>query len=401
MDLTSYYLKTVNKDPNYDIALTTVRNVVGDSRIWVIGSTVYRSVIKGLYQNIKDERIHDFDVIVKKIPDSIKLKVPDGWTYSESGLGNPSLSKEEISIDIVPIRNAVINIIPAKTKTIATWSQIEGYQKDVPFNVQSILYDIQNNKIIGEVGINAIKSKCIKVLNIDDALGMCKRRRISLYKSIKVKASSLKFEPVIFKFNTDPIKVRTTSYFNLTTTEQINNWNLKIENLKEHIDKFLRSSPGKKILDVGSGTGEDSLYFKKLGYNPLCVDISENMVRVCRQKGLEAVCEDIETLPFDEDSFDGVWANNTLTHIPKYRIYNTLARLREILNKQGILFVTVPEGRSEVINGLYNVAYSEVEFKENFEQYFDIIESGKIKLSGNIPYLYFLGKPNNFVYKRN
>ncbi len=80
---------------------------------------------------------------------------------------------------------------------------------------------------------------------------------------------------------------------------------------------FIANLPGEDILDLGSGPGRDSLYFKQNGLNPLCLDISSEMVNLCLQKGLRAEVGDLENLSFNDNYFDGVWAYTSLLHVPK------------------------------------------------------------------------------------
>ena len=82
------------------------------------------------------------------------------------------------------------------------------------------------------------------------------------------------------------------------------------------IDSFAKSVSG-KILDVGSGPGRDGLLLKEQGLNVICLDASEEMVKSCQNKGLQAVVGDFNQIPFADKSFDGVWAYTSLLHVPK------------------------------------------------------------------------------------
>ena len=51
--------------------------------------------------------------------------------------------------------------------------------------------------------------------------------------------------------------------------------------MSETCNKFLKYvAPGGKILDAGCGSGRDSLYFIKRGYEVVSFDASEEMVRL-------------------------------------------------------------------------------------------------------------------------
>lgn len=84
----------------------------------------------------------------------------------------------------------------------------------------------------------------------------------------------------------------------------------------EHEAKILE---GKHLLEVGCGMGYDSLEFLKRGVRVTATDLTPNAVKLTRRHfqiaGLQA--EDVRTanaldLPFEEDTFDAVWANGVL-----------------------------------------------------------------------------------------
>ena len=106
---------------------------------------------------------------------------------------------------------------------------------------------------------------------------------------------------------------------------------------------FMANLPGRKILDLGSGPGRDSLFFKERGLNPLCLDISSQMVELCRRKGLNAIVGDLEKLDFKDGTFDGVWAYTSLLHMPKSHFKPTLLQIKRILKEKGVLYLGMKE----------------------------------------------------------
>ena len=112
--------------------------------------------------------------------------------------------------------------------------------------------------------------------------------------------------------------------------------------------KFLEAVPrGAKVLDLGCGTGDHAAYFEQQGLNVKCIDLSEEMVGLCKRKGLDAEVMDIEDLKFEDDSFDAVWAVTSLLHIPKRNLSSVLSKISDILKPEGILYVCVKEGEGE------------------------------------------------------
>ena len=115
---------------------------------------------------------------------------------------------------------------------------------------------------------------------------------------------------------------------------------------KTVIDRFV-SLAREKILSVGSGPGRDSLLLKKKGLEVICLDASEAMTKLSRENGLESVLGDFNNPPFDERTFDGVWAYTSLLHIPKKDIDKPLREISRVLKDKGALCLGLIEGNSE------------------------------------------------------
>ena len=45
-----------------------------------------------------------------------------------------------------------------------------------------------------------------------------------------------------------------------------------------------RLAPGARLLEVGAGTGQDSVYFREQGFAVVATDLSPAMVELCRTK---------------------------------------------------------------------------------------------------------------------
>lgn len=66
--------------------------------------------------------------------------------------------------------------------------------------------------------------------------------------------------------------------------------------------------PRGRILDLGCGSGRDSRYFIRHGYQVEAVDGSPALARLASEYfGQEVICGRIEELEYDQE-FDGIWA---------------------------------------------------------------------------------------------
>ena len=92
------------------------------------------------------------------------------------------------------------------------------------------------------------------------------------------------------------------------------------------------------ILDLGCGSGRDSLEFIKKGYNVTAVDGSKELAIAASEIiGKEVICSKFEDLQLTE-SFHGIWACASLLHVnidEKGRYFNcyTEKTFSEIINK--------------------------------------------------------------------
>jgi len=173
---------------------------------------------------------------------------------------------------------------------------------------------------------------------------------------------------------------------------------LELERRKEFPD-FLAAIPGKRVLDLGCGSGDHAAYFMEEGCDVTCVDLSEKMIDICKERGLDAEVMDIENLRFDDDSFDGVWAVTSLLHVPKDKFTDVVSKLHRILAPGGILFVAVKDGDGEgMINDKNHPEtkrffsfWKKEELSVFFEDKFSLIDYDKITLGTRV-FLHFMFK---------
>ncbi|MDD3253156.1 MAG: class I SAM-dependent methyltransferase [Lachnospiraceae bacterium] len=124
---------------------------------------------------------------------------------------------------------------------------------------------------------------------------------------------------------------------------------LDVEELRAEFLKDLEE--GDTILDLGCGSGRDSLAFYELGYDVTPLDASEEMCKLAEiHTGLEVLQMSYEEMEFDE-VFDGIWGHEALIHVPESEMNTVLEKILNALCVDGILFLSFLEGDFEGSRG--------------------------------------------------
>jgi SAM-dependent methyltransferase len=98
--------------------------------------------------------------------------------------------------------------------------------------------------------------------------------------------------------------------------------------------------PSRRVLDAGCGTGRNLQDYRVLG--PVRgIDPSPSAVEFCHLRGLREVTQaGLESMPFEGDSFDLIFATDVLEHVD-----DDLAGMRELRRvaaRNALLVITVP-----------------------------------------------------------
>lgn len=164
-------------------------------------------------------------------------------------------------------------------------------------------------------------------------------------------------------------------------------------------DKFLSLLPvGASVLDVGCAGGYKTNYIKNKGFNVDGIDFSEEMIKEAKDKikNIDFKVLDIYDLDDLNKTYDGVFCQAVLLHIPKKYIFSILEKLKRKLNDNGLLYIAVKEIREDGIDEKIKKEndygyeyerffsfYSISEFEEYFKDlnmkiiYNDVVNSGR------------------------
>jgi ubiquinone/menaquinone biosynthesis C-methylase UbiE len=123
----------------------------------------------------------------------------------------------------------------------------------------------------------------------------------------------------------------------------------------------------KMILDLGCGAGESSVYFALKRAVVATVDVSPEMVKIGQKLAdkhkvsVHWSVSDASQLPFNDETFDIVYGNSVLHHLPDIEI--SLCEVKRTLKTGGIAIFIEPLAHNPIIN-IYRWIAKEVRTKD-------------------------------------
>ena len=98
------------------------------------------------------------------------------------------------------------------------------------------------------------------------------------------------------------------------------------------------------ILDVGCGTGRDTLAFINKGHKVDAIDYSDELVKKAKAlTGMDVQLQSFYELN-DVERYDGIWACASLLHCQRDRLAEVIGKLLEALKPMGVLYMSFKYG---------------------------------------------------------
>ncbi len=114
--------------------------------------------------------------------------------------------------------------------------------------------------------------------------------------------------------------------------------------ISERVQLFRKFVPkGRKVLEIGSGGGDEALVLQGAGYDVIATDYVEKFVELLKQKGLQSLLFDAkkDLLPAN---IDAIYANAVFVHFSPKELALFLERTKRSLVNEQVLFMSVIKG---------------------------------------------------------
>jgi 2-polyprenyl-3-methyl-5-hydroxy-6-metoxy-1,4-benzoquinol methylase len=147
---------------------------------------------------------------------------------------------------------------------------------------------------------------------------------------------------------------------------------LKPREASEKLKSLIKYAKGKDVLEIACGSGRNSIYLAKNGFNITALDISDIAIETLNKQNIENIkteVVDLENYTPKENSYDLIVKTNYLDKV-------LIPKLAQALKKDGILFIETYMQHEENEKKDSNPEYllKKEELKSFFNDEFEIID---------------------------
>jgi len=144
-------------------------------------------------------------------------------------------------------------------------------------------------------------------------------------------------------------------------------------------DIFLSHLPlGAHVLDLGCGAGIKTRYIANKGFKVTGTDFSEKMIELAKKECPRVDFEvwDLFEIGSFPRTFDAIFANAVLLHVPKARVVEVLQKIKGRINTGGFLYIAVKGIKDD---GLEEKVIKESDYGYDYERFFSFFSLEELK----------------------
>ena len=108
---------------------------------------------------------------------------------------------------------------------------------------------------------------------------------------------------------------------------------------------LMRREHRRRLVDVGSGPGRDTLAFQQDGFDTIGVDLAPANLVLMRERGAVGSAGSLYALPFADAIFDALWTMSTFVHVPHDRFDEAMNEFVRVVSPGAPLAIGTWGGR--------------------------------------------------------
>jgi 2-polyprenyl-3-methyl-5-hydroxy-6-metoxy-1,4-benzoquinol methylase len=142
-------------------------------------------------------------------------------------------------------------------------------------------------------------------------------------------------------------QITIAEYQNTAEDYRVGTWHHDVSQNRDALIGAMNRPKG-RILDLGCGPGRDLVAFQEMGYEVTGLDATPAFVEMAKQiAGCEVWQQSFLSLNLPKNTFDGIFANASLIHVPNVEMLGVLQNLHQALSENGVLLMSMVRGNHE------------------------------------------------------
>jgi SAM-dependent methyltransferase len=120
---------------------------------------------------------------------------------------------------------------------------------------------------------------------------------------------------------------------------------------QDQLDEFISMvNPPAQVLDIGSGPGYDAGYLAQK-YSVTGIELSKRFMQIAQfeNPSVNFINADITKYDIGSNRYRGVWARDSIHHIPEAGLDELFKKISGSLVDEGVFYVIVREGAGEIV----------------------------------------------------
>ena len=132
------------------------------------------------------------------------------------------------------------------------------------------------------------------------------------------------------------------------------------------------------VIDIGCAGGYKTEYLKQKGFSIEGIDFSEGMIYDAKKKfpNIDFKVFDVYDLDNLDKTYDGIFCQAVLLHIPKKNVFGILEKMKKRLKNSGLLYIAVKEKKE---NGVEEEIKKEDDYGYEYERFFSYYSLDELK----------------------